>query len=183
MRAYLSFVLVLFSLMLLFSIMQFNEYAGKRNLVEERAYLVSMNAKETALESMRQGALDGFGQYDSTHRIENCVYCPPCHPDLCDMAKCQSCFREREAMESARSSALLKLNLLRAHEFDNDFSISIGSADISAFSRAEPISANGFALDSIRINQDIVIGISSVKFAVYGSARIPGGMIIDAADN
>lgn len=169
--------------MLLFSAMQFNSFSAKRSLVEERSYLVSMNAKETVLESIRQGALDGFRQYDSTHWIEMCMHCPPCHPDLCDPGKCQSCFRESEAMQSAQGAALLKLGALRSHDFDSDFSLSIGSADITAFSRAEPLSENGFALDSVRLNHDLEIGISSAKFGAGGSARIPGGLIVHASDN
>ncbi len=183
MRAYLSFVLVLFSLMLLFSILQFGSYSDGRAVLNERAYLISMNSKEATLESLRQGALKGFDLYDSTHRLENCIHCPPCHPELCEPLKCQKCFRESEAMESAKQSALLRLNLLRFHTFDGDFSISIGSVNIQTFSRGEIASRNGFALDSIRVNNDIKIGVSSDKFGLDGSVKIPEGLIIYASHN
>jgi hypothetical protein len=160
--------------------MQFNHHASLGNVANERAYLVSMNAKETALESIRQGAIKGFDSYYSSHYLEMCIHCPPCHPKLCNPLKCQSCFRESEAMDSAKQSALLQFNLLEKHDFDSDFTVSIGSASIQAFSRAEPLSRNGFALDSVRINNDIEIGVSSDKFATDGKSRIPGGLIVDA---
>lgn len=163
--------------------LQFRGQANLGNVINERAYLVSMNAKEAIIESIRRGAIEGFNFYDSEHDLEMCVHCPPCHPEICDPVNCQRCFRESEAMESARRSALLQLGLLGGHEFDGDFSLSIGSADIQAFSRGEPLSRNGFALDSVRVNSDIMVLVSSAKFAMDGKSKIPGGLIVNASHN
>lgn len=178
MRAYLSFVLVLFSLVLLFSLLHFGGQIRPRNVLGERSYLVLMNEKEAILESLRQGAMRGFDDYDATHFLEDCLHCPPCHPDLCEPALCQQCFREREAAESARQGALAQAGLLKYHIFDDDFSLSFGLVEAQAFTRPEPISRNGFAIDSVRVNQDIEIKIESAKFGVDGSGKIPGGMVV-----
>jgi hypothetical protein len=178
MRAYLSFVLVLFSLMLLFSLLQFGSHQPARNVLEERSYLVLMNEKEAIIESLRQGSVRGFDKYDQSHSLEACLHCPPCHPDLCEPVKCQECFRESEAVESAIQGALGQAGLLAAHDFDDDFSLSFGAIGIQAFTRPEPLSRNGFALDSVRISNDVDIKISSAKFALEGSGKIPGGVAI-----
>jgi hypothetical protein len=178
MRAYLSFVLVLFSLVLLFSLLQSGGHARPGNVLNERAYLVLMNGKEAMLESLRQGAMRGFKDYDASHSLEACLHCPPCHPDLCEPVLCQHCFREREAAESARQGALTQAGLLDFHSFDDDFSLSFGQIEVQAFTRPEPLSLNGFAIDSVRVNQDIEIKISSAKFGLDGSGKIPGGVVV-----
>lgn len=182
MRAYLSFVLVLFCLMLLISLLQYTGYTSTKSLINERAYLISMNVKEALIESARQGSLEGFRDYDSVHSVDDCIHCPPCHPELCDPVRCQTCFRESDARTSARTAALGHIEALRAHVFDPDFFVTIGPADIDEYTKADPAARNGFSLDSFRISAT-EISISSEKFGLEASARLPGGLIHNASDH
>jgi hypothetical protein len=181
MRGYLSFVLVLFSLVLIISLLQFNSYTSTKHIVTERIYLVSMNAKEVSVELLRQGALKGFVLYDSTHSLESCMHCPPCHPEFCNPVKCQECFREDEARAAARDMALAHFSQLATYSFDSDFSVALGAADVQVFTKADSVSRNGFSLHSLRIMQDIPISISSEKFSTRGTAKIPGGLIVNVS--
>ncbi len=182
MRAYLSFVLVLLSLVLVFSLLELNLHSrSPKALLVERSYSRSMNVKENVLESLRQGAEEGFADYDTHHELEKCIHCPICHPDVCDPVKCMECFREHEAREQARQYALSRLDKLRSHVFDLDFEISIGDAEIDVFTYARPLAKNGFGLHSVRVRDDIVITIGSERFSLAGRAKIPGGVIIESA--
>ena len=182
MRAYLSFVLVLLSLTLVFSLLELNLHShSPKALLVERSYSLSMNVKENILESLRQGAEEGFVDYNEKHELEKCIHCPICHPDVCDPVRCMECFREHEAREQARLCALSRLDGLRGHVFDPDFDISIGDAEIDVFTYAQPLAKNGFGLHSVRIKKDITIRLGSEKFGMTGEARVPGGVSIESA--
>ncbi len=182
MRAYLSFVLVLLSLVLVFSLLELNLHArSSKALLAERSYSLSMNVKENILESLRRGAEEGFADYDENHELEKCMHCPICHPDVCDPVRCVGCFREHEAREQARHYALSRLERLRGHAFDPDFDISISDVDIEVFTYAQPLAKNGFGLHSVKIRDDIAIRLDSERFGMTGEARIPGGVMIESA--
>lgn len=184
MRAYLSFILVLLSLVLLFSLLSLDMRAsGSKAILVERTYSISMNVKEIVLESLRQGAQEGFRGYDAAHDVEMCIHCPICTPRTCDPMKCQKCFSEHEARDQARQGAQAKLASLGAHAFDPDFDISVGEAEVDVFTRAEPLSKNGFALDSLKVSHDIRISLDSEKLGIEGQAEIPGGLMIYAGNS
>src|SRR4030095_3907449 len=129
MRGYFSFSLVLLSSLLALSLLMLHHQSGQRDLSKavsvQRAYGLQMNAKESVVESMRQGASAGFGYYDSTHDIAMCKHCPDnfCAPTIpgvttenaCDATLCSACFREADARESAVSSAAAKAAALNGH--------------------------------------------------------------------
>jgi|GEM_PF-1895672 len=188
MRGHLSFVLVFLSVILLFHLLELQLASKDFNLSKavavQRIYSVQMNIKENILEASRQGAVEGFTAYDSSHDISLCRHCPdhaciPASPtNFCDAALCSRCFREGEAREHAEEGALLKLVSLKTHGFDPDFSSSIGDAGLSAYLKAEPLSSNGFSFSHVQFQDDVLISLSSVKFSISAQARIPGGCVI-----
>ncbi len=180
MRGYLSFVLVLLSIGLVITLLGLNTYpSSAKALLIERTYSLSMNVKESILELLWQGALAGFDNYNLDHDIAMCIHCPACHPKTCDPAKCQKCFRESEARAAAKAHSLASSGKLKLHSFDPDFDVSIGSIQIEAYTRPDPMSKNGFALHSVGITDNIPILISSEKFGIHGETTIPSGVIID----
>ncbi len=179
MRGYLSFVLVLLSIGLVFTLIEFNiHYSSTKALLIERSYSLSMNVKEAILESLWQGAQAGFDNYNLNYDIAMCVHCPACHPKTCDPLKCQKCFRESESRAAAKTHSLISINKLKSHSFDPDFEVSIGEVQLEAYTRPDPISKNGFSLDSVKITNNIPILIHSEKFDIYGEVNVPSGVIV-----
>ena len=183
MRGYLSFVLVLLSLLLVFSLLELNfQEESQKAVIVERSYSVSMNVKECILETLRQGARKGFSDYDQSHDITLCKHCPPCAPQSCNMALCNQCFREQEARDQAESYALSNLDALRYHTFDSDFEVSVKDAEITVFLEARS-AKNGLGFSMLRIDEDMVIDIKSEKFGTEGNAKVPRGMIVYDSDS
>lgn len=188
MRGHLSFVLVFLSVLLLFHLLELQlaskDFGLSKAVAVQRIYSVQMNIKENILEASRQGAVDGFSEYDSSHDISLCRHCPdhaciPASPtNFCDAVLCSRCFREDEARRYAEEGAVLKLASLQGHGFDTDFSAAIGTAGLSAYLEADPLSSNGFSLSHIQFQDDIAISLSSVKFSISAQARIPEGCVI-----
>lgn len=183
MRGYLSFVLVLVSIVLVLSLLEFSiKEESTKALLTERSYSLSMNVKEAVIESIRYGAHEGYSQYDLEHDILMCKHCPVCLPAFCNPILCQQCFYESEARRHAKAAALARLEILKKCHFDQDFTISIGTADLEVHSTPDALSKNGFALDSIKLNNDVTIMLFSEKFNITGQSKLPGGMIINAGD-
>lgn len=192
-QGYLSFIVVFASLVLIFSLLEVQAASGSIDLSKavsvERAYGVQMNAKEAAIESVRHGALYGFTEYDNSHDINLCRHCPDSFcipsvppaapPNYCDPLLCSRCFREPDARMAAEQHAIAGLDLLRNHQFDADFELQLGQPSIEAFTRAEPLSKNGFALGHVRFRSDLAMNASSPKLGLSAYGRLPGGMVID----
>lgn len=178
MRAYLSFLLVLLSLLLVFSLLELNIRSSNfKVLVIERSYSLSMNVKENIIESLRQGAWKGFDEYDQSHDIKLCRHCAPCLPSDCNPSLCGQCFREQEARGQAEASAISAFMQLVQHQFDPDFQILISDPGMEIITESDPLSKNGYALNSVRLNRDIDITTDS-KFGTKGTAKVPEGMMI-----
>ena len=142
-----------------------------------------MNVKENIVESLRQGAAEGFRDYDDSHDVKLCRHCPVCSPKTCNPELCRQCFREHEARGQAKGYALSRMEQLRQHLFDPDFQVSLSDADIEIITQADPLGKNGYALHSVRIKNDILISVGSEKFNTKGTAKVPGGMVIESAGN
>jgi hypothetical protein len=184
MRGYLSFVLVLLSIGLVFTLLELNIYpSSSKALLIERSYSLSMNIKEAILESLWQGTQTGFDNYNLNHDIAMCIHCPACHPKTCDPLRCQQCFRESESRDAAKTHALISLDKLRLHSFDPDFDVSIGDVQLEVYTSPDPLSKNGFSLDSVKITNNIPILINSEKFDIYGEVHVPLGVIIHERSN
>lgn len=189
MRGYLSFVLVLVSLLLVLSLLEVREASDSSDLSKalsvERAYSVHMNVKECILEAARQGAWEGFAAYDASHDIRLCKHCldaycspMPAASNRCDAVLCNRCFREDEARTEAEQQAHSRINLLRSHQFDSDFAVAIMDEEIEAFTKAEGAAKNGYVLDYLRFRQDLGIALGSGKLDVSAHAEIPRGVVI-----
>jgi len=190
MRGYLSFVLVLVSLQLVFSLLDVKDASDSSDLSKalsvERAYSLHMNVKECILEAARQGAQEGFAVYDASHDIKLCkhcldAYCSPIPSALnhCDPFLCNQCFREDEARAEAERYALSKIALLRSHQFDSDFRVIILNENVEVFTTADGTAKNGYALDYLRFREDLGIGLESAKFNLSADAEIPRGVVIE----
>ena len=184
MRAYISFILIFASLLVLFSVFGLTLYQidKSRAITELRIYSFSMNMKELSLELLRQGAMEGFREYDESHDISLCKHCadnacmPPPALNYCDPSLCDRCFRESDARTSAEQKALQNTGFLKPNQ---DFDISFSEIRISTFTAADPAMKNMFRLSNLRIEDDIFLEISSDKFDVYGKSKIPRGVIVD----
>ncbi|MEW6721785.1 MAG: hypothetical protein AB1324_00830 [Candidatus Micrarchaeota archaeon] len=192
MRGYVSFVLVFSSALLLSSLILLYDSSGRADLSKavtaERAYGIQMNAKEAAIESVRGGAESGFSAYDTVHSLENCTHCTdhgcaplsdPPPPNYCSEALCDGCFRESGAREAALSSAQARLSALRGHEFDRDFNVSIGNAELEAFLAPDGTAKNGFALSGVRFRRALQIDVQSGKFGIFAAGKIPQGVTLE----
>jgi len=155
----------------------------------ERTYGLQMNVKESIIESARQGALEGFSGYDASHDVSLCRHCPdnlcippnpldPIPPNICDPARCEKCFREKEARKESEDGAIARLNNLKSHEFDPDFFVSIRDAEVESFLKSDPLSKNGFALDFFRFKNQCAFSVNSEKFSIESYATIPKGLVI-----
>jgi outer membrane murein-binding lipoprotein Lpp len=192
MRGYLSFILVLLATSALLSAMLIAGSASSTDFSKaisaERAYLAQMDAKEAAMEAMRQGVRAGFSDYDKTHSTDNCRHCPgacmetvapfPRPPNYCDTGLCGTCFRESEARAAAEAGAQERLSLLRTHRFYDDLGVSIGAADAEVLLRPAPEGKNGFALDSVRLRSAMQVNASSDALSINGYSELPRGMVI-----
>jgi hypothetical protein len=190
MRGYLSFILVLVSLQLVFSFLDVKSASESTDLSKalsvERTYSVHMNVKESVLEAARQGAREGFAAYDVSHDIRLCRHCPdaycsvvPAAPNRCDLLLCEQCFREHEARAEAEKQALSTIGLLRSHQFDSDFWVTIGGAEIEAFTKTDVTAKNSYALDYLRLREDLPIRMESEKLGLSAAAKIPRGVVIE----
>ncbi|MEW6035028.1 MAG: hypothetical protein AB1529_00305 [Candidatus Micrarchaeota archaeon] len=192
MRGYLSFILVLLASSALLSAVLVSGSPSSldfsKAISAERAYLAQMDAKEAAMEAIRQGAEEGFSDYDETHSTAGCMHCPglcmaalppfPSPPNYCDKALCDMCFRESDARAAAETGVQERLSLLRAHDFGDGFDISIGPADAEAMLRPVPEAKNGFALDSVRLRSAMRIDASSESLRISGFSELPEGVVI-----
>lgn len=191
MRGYVSFLLVFVSILLFLSLMQLRFASSPPDLsmavAFERSYCIEMNAKEAAIETLRQGAEAGFAGYDSTHSIEACIHCqdngcaypaPPAPPppNICDAALCLGCFRESEARWAAETGAASALRALGVS--DGDFDAAFGVASAESFLRHDPAGRNGFALDKVRLREQIPISFGSVRFGLSSRSELPKGLVV-----
>ena len=194
MRGYFSFLLALLGSIILLDILSVYSASSafdlSRAVSAERAYGLGMNVKETMLESARNGALAAFAEYDRTHDVRMCIHCPdhscalpspanPAPPNRCDGALCAACFRESGAREATIGGAGRALLLIGTHEFDPDFSVSLGLCVLEASLGPEPVSRNGFILDSVRFRNACPFNASSEKLGVRSESYIPGGFAVD----
>ncbi|MBU0532973.1 hypothetical protein KKB44_05770 [Candidatus Micrarchaeota archaeon] len=185
MRGYLSFVLVLICLLVIFYLLELQiTFDFSKAIAVQRTYSVQMNVKESIFESVKQGASEGFHDYDLSHSTELCKHCPDhfCIPSSptnhCDPILCAKCFREDEARNSAVNGALSKLQLISTHIFDPDFDVSISTFNLSVYLKPDSLSQNGFSLDYTQFRKEILIGLSSEKFDISAEARIPKGCVL-----
>lgn len=185
MRGYLSFVLVFLSIVLLFSMLNLHiQNKSTKALLIERTYSTSLNVKESILESLNQGAMQGFLDYDLSHDVLLCRHCPdnycslePLAPNPCDPELCKQCFRADEAKDASESQALLNYEKLESHVFDPDFDVSISQPEIQIFLQQDSLSKNGYSYNSFRLENDVSIALSG--FGTSSSAKIPRGVIHD----
>ena len=161
MRGYFSFILVFVALLLIFTLLSVRSKPDFSKAISiERAYGLSMNVKETIIESARQGAGEGFLLYDSSHNTAMCRHCTDhfCtydrdFPNYCDDFLCTLCFRENEARISAVQGAISKINSLKTNEFDPDFSITFIDPSLSVFLKPDQLAKNGFSPDYLRFDE------------------------------
>lgn len=192
MRGYLSFVLVLASVVLVFTLLEINMVSKSFDLSKaisvERAYGLQMNVKESILESARQGARDGFNTYDFTHDIKLCKHCPdsfclpptpPLPTNYCDPLLCAQCFRESEARMESERYAVSNITTLGHHHFDSDFRVFISQPTLKAFTTNNSMAKNGFSLDYLIFDDDLRIDLVSDDFDLSAAAKIPEGVIIN----
>jgi hypothetical protein len=186
-RGYLSFILVLASLVLAFSLLDVHLALKSINFSKavavERTYGLQLNVKEAVAESARQGALDGFSAYDRAHDASSCRACLDhgcalMMPPACDGMKCAACFREDDARRAAEHEAEGKVAALSSHVFDDDFSVLISGFAPEARLRADRDAKNGFALDTVRLGEKLEIILQSQKFGISANATLPQGMVV-----
>jgi hypothetical protein len=196
MRGYLSFVIVLVSSVLLLSLILLLSRARASDLSQavalERAYGLEMNAKECAIESIRQGATIGFGAYDASHDLGDCSHCDdhfcipptpadPLPPNRCDALLCSNCFREQDARSAAANGALAGLVILRGNRFDEDYNASFGDAfpdDFDVFLAPDASAGNGLCIGGVRLREDLFIRVQSDKLDASLKSRLPKGTVI-----
>jgi hypothetical protein len=196
MRGYLSFVIVLISSLLLLSLIPLLSQARSADLgpavAIERAYGLEMNAKECAIEAIRQGAARGFDDYNASHDLGNCSHCEdhfcvpptpadPLPPNRCDALLCSNCFREQDARSAAANGALAGLILLRANRFEGDYNVSFGDAfpdDLDVFLAPDAFARNKLRVGGTRLREDLAIRVQSDKLGVSLKSRLPKGMVI-----
>lgn len=185
MRGYVSFVLVFVAAGILLSSYSMLTPAYSSDLSKavwvERAYGLQMNIKEAAIESIRQGAQEGFDGYDSSHSLEDCLHCPgacgpPPSPNPCDSLLCKKCFREDEARASAILGAQIQLTKLQLHQFDKQFTTLLSPSEIEVFLQADPLSRNGFSLSYSRLRTPLLISVEGLELSAQ--SELPAGMVI-----
>lgn len=186
MRGYVSFVLVFLASAIAlssYSLLSSGFPDISKAICAERAYGLQMNIKETALESVREGALEGFADYDVSHDVRSCVHCPgaclpPPSPNHCDPALCMGCFREDEARLSAALGAQARLASLHQHGFDGSFSIILGQPHLDVFLKPDPLSRNGFSVDYAILRSPLKISVRSDSMEISAASELPEGMVI-----
>jgi len=118
MRGYLSFILAFASVFLILSFIEASE-AGRisfsKAIAAERTYQAQMNAKEAIIESIHDGAAEGFRIYNATHYVEACA----------DPATEESCFKADDARMATKLGAYLYLAKLGSVSFDPDMEVRI----------------------------------------------------------
>ncbi len=188
MKGYISFLLVFVSALLLSSLIRLSYTAGCRDMsksiLAERAYSLEMNGRESAEESLWQGAQTGFSEYDSRHSVSMCRHCPSdfCAlapaPNYCDPVLCDLCFRADDARKAAENGSLSSLAALQAVQPEPDFTIAISIPFIRAVLEPANNSRNGFRLGAVILASDSDIDSSSKRFDISASTRIPLGTVI-----
>jgi len=117
MRGYLSFLLVLASASLILSLIEASEAPSKisfsRAIAAERAYQAQMNAKEMALEAIRDGGVRYFQEYNLTH------------PPGCKDPQLPCHFRMDEAALAAKTGSYLYAAQLRPDAFSPGMDVRI----------------------------------------------------------
>ena len=185
MKGYFSFILVfLLSLLLISSIELYQSkqsFSLSKAIISERTYEIGSNTEHSISESLLQGAIAGFGYYDSTHFISMCNHCldyycdpTPATPNQCDEALCSFCFRDEEAKKSARLSALSSLASVREISSNYDFNVSFNDPQIEVFLKPVPISKNGVVFSHFRTIDHVLLSVASSKFNISAQKTITG---------
>ncbi len=152
----------------------------------EHASSISLNIKEVALETLRQGGTAGFVDYDSRHETQNCVHCPdafcsliPKAPNQCDVLLCSRCFREPDARKAAITEAEKQFLSLNVHNFDRECQVAMGGLQVEALTKLAPLAKNGYAFGAMRLDDDLAIHISCIDAGVRVSTDLPRGLVIE----
>lgn len=117
MRGYISFLLVLASVLLVILLLNSSilvrELSFSDAIISEKTYQLQMNVKELILESARQGAINGFNGYSHTHSKIACKRHPlyTNNPD---------CFNDHDAILRTKTSAIASMAQLNTHNSDFD---------------------------------------------------------------
>ncbi|MEW6748081.1 MAG: hypothetical protein AB1295_00025 [Candidatus Micrarchaeota archaeon] len=186
MRGYVSFVLVFLAASVMLSAYGLQSATRpdlSRAVSAERAYGLQMDIKQSATESIRQGALEGFTLYDNAHDVDKCIHCPgaclpPPAPNRCDPAICALCFREDEARESAISGAQDRLAALAKHSFDGQFQALITAPSMDVLLRPDPARHNGFSIDYTVLRSPLSVSVRSESLEISAFSELPGGLVI-----
>ena len=128
MRGYVTFLLVLaslfFTLILIGASQKPYDISFSRAIAAERTCGVAMNSKEVAAEAMRQGGLEGFRIYNSTHSQAICN-----NPDLGGQLNF-FCFRIEEAKIWVIEGAFYNLATLDKTAFDPEMDVRLYCAPL-----------------------------------------------------
>lgn len=188
MKGYFSFILVfIISLLIISSIELYqtkNSFSLSKAIISERAYGVGSNAEYSISQSLIQGAVIGFNDYDSTHSILMCNHCQdfycsivPASPNMCDPLLCATCFRDKEAIESSKTMSINTLQSLGGTGFDRDFYVSFNNPEIEVFFKPNLSSKNGVSFSHIRTTSPILLNINSSKFNITAKKIISSGLV------
>lgn len=120
MRGYLTFLLVLVSVIFILIIIQASQLpyqvSFSKAIAAERTYQVQMNSKEVILETIRLGAWDGYYAYTLFHHESVCETEGPEHPN---------CFRIPEARLWTQLGIYARLATLDTSMFDEEIEIEV----------------------------------------------------------
>ena len=186
MKGYVSFLLAASSLFLILSLIQLlfvsKSIDNSPALLMSSTYSIHMNLKESIIESIRQGAVEGFSEYDASHDVTLCIHCPdhfcsiePLSPNVCDPLRCSKCFREEESLVSSELKSIEYLNRLKTANLGFDFSFT--NPDFRAYGKTDLTSKNHFSLSYLTINQPVPINL--IYFENESSSIIPKGLVIE----
>ena len=122
MRGYITFLLVLsslfFTLILIGASQKPYDISFSKAIAAERTYGVAMNSKEVAAEAIRQGSLEAFNLYETTHSAAECYVEP-------FFEKNPFCYREEEVPLWVKAGAFIRLATLDKSAFDSDMEVEI----------------------------------------------------------
>ncbi|MCI0503840.1 hypothetical protein L0Y65_03955 [Candidatus Micrarchaeota archaeon] len=195
MRGYISFVLVFLCAILLLSAIPLLSQARSYDLSDavliERAYGLQMNAKECALEAVRQGAVAGFAGYDLSHDLGSCIHCAdhfcapptpadPSPPNICDPARCRRCFREKEARNAAGAGAAQGLSRIRVQAYGDAAAEygDLGPDCLMAYLVPDAWAKSGLRVGSVRFCDDLPVRVRLEDGGVSISGNIPKGTVV-----
>ncbi|MCK4319852.1 hypothetical protein KAW38_04760 [Candidatus Micrarchaeota archaeon] len=123
MKAYLSFTLVFFFLLILISFTQTSFYTHflsyEKPLVIEKTYQIQMNAKQLLEPAVKQGIKEGIVLATAEAALEDR---PP---------------TAEEIKQAVSAVVFLKLNQLSSHSFDDDFEVRLWCGEIKDYELGE----------------------------------------------